>query len=449
VDKALLFIVALMVTMCLSVPTVHGQTGRDLAGSQYAQPRVGSKTDSAVTQQTKFKFVFGPGPVQDGYTQVLPTKRYTPEAGYGFEPTESTQTTEGGDNDVVNRDFLKGDQPFFFSFKAPEGTYRITLVLGDEAETSTVTVKAELRRLMLEHLQIPAGEFTRHTIMVNTRTPSIAGGGQVALKDREKKNEIWAWDDKITLEFNGVRPRVRMIEATRVDDLATLYLLGDSTVCDQPLEPWNSWGQMLPCFFKPEVAVANYAESGESLRSSLGARRVAKVMSLLKPGDYVMVQFGHNDMKDTSPNASDTYKSNLRQLVADVHAKGATPILITSMERKSGISSDTLRDYPDKAREVALEEKTALIDLHAMSKVLYKALGNKLDEAFQDGTHHNSYGSYQLAKCIVRGIKENGLDLTDHLVESFTAYDPREPDPVDSFHIPASPMSTPLKPLGN
>ncbi|MGB2864852.1 MAG: hypothetical protein WBC05_16110 [Sedimentisphaerales bacterium] len=99
--------------------------------------------------------------------------------------------------------------------------------------------------------------------------------------------------------------------------------------------------------------------------------------------------------------------------------------------------------------EVAREDKVPLIDLHAMSKVLYKALGDNLDKAFNDGTHHNNYGSYQLAKCVVQGIRENKLDLARYIVDDFQKFDPGMPDSVDSFDMPVSTMSTRVKPLGS
>ena len=228
-----------------------------------------------------------------------------------------------------------------------------------------------------------------------------------------------------------------------------MYLLGDSTVCDQPLEPWNSWGQMLTRFFKPEVSIANHAQSGESVRSSLNAGRFSKVWKIIKQGDYLFVQFGHNDMKSREPKALETYKSDLMNIVSETKKRGATPVLVTSMERKNGIKNDTLGDYPAVVREVAAETGSALIDLHAMSKVLYGALGPDLDKAFQDGTHHNCYGSYQLAKCIVQGIIDNKLKLAEYIVDEFGGYDPARPDPVESIKVSPSPVGTAVKPLGS
>src|SRR4029077_13504085 len=123
------------------------------------------------------------------------------------------------------------------------------------------------------------------------------------------------------------------------------------------------------------------------------------------------VQFGHNDMKSKKPNALEQYKSDLKQVVEETRAKGGTPVLIASMERKAGVEGPTLEGYPEAVRQVARQEKCALIDLNAMSLVFYKALGTNLDKAFVDGTHHDNYGSYELAQCVVDGIKADHLPL--------------------------------------
>jgi lysophospholipase L1-like esterase len=301
---------------------------------------------------------------------------------------------------------------------------------------------------MLEEVHTRAGEFKTRTFIVNVRTPAIPGGDRVRLKQRERENEMVAWDDKLTLEFNGDHPSLATLEIAPTN-VPTVYLLGDSTVCDQPREPWNSWGQMLTRFFGPGVAVANHSQSGESIRSSLGANRFDKVFSLIKPGDYLFLQFGHNDMKDRAPDALATYESNLKMIVEQTREKGATPVLVTSMERKAGVNSPTLQGYPDTVCDVAREDDVALIDLNDMSLQLYRALGEDLDRAFQDGTHHNAYGSYQLAQCVVEGIRTSGLPLAKLLAEDVVPFDPAQPDPVAAFGLPASPDMSELKPEGN
>jgi lysophospholipase L1-like esterase len=391
-------------------------------------------------ENTSEKFFFGSEKPAAGYTQVSPTNFYSRKIGFGFER---------GAEITARENFSSSAKPFYFSAALPEGNYKVTVTLGGAKAGSTNYVKAELRRLMLEHVVTAPGKFETRTIAVNIRTPKIPGDGEVRLKERERTTEMGNWDEKLTLEFNGTDPAVSKLEIERADDLPTVYLLGDSTVCDQPSEPWNSWGQMLPRFFKPRVVIANNAESGDTTRSAIGARRDAKIFSTMKAGDYLFVQYGHNDMKDRSTNALAIYKSNLKMFITRTREKGATPVLVTSMERRAGVDHDTLGKYPETVREVAKEENVALIDLHAMSRTLYNALGRNLDKAFQDGTHHNNYGSYELAKCIVEGIKQDKLPLAKFIVDDFKDFNPVHPDPVDSFEMPASPGPIGAKPLGD
>ena len=404
---------------------------------------------SEATAANHWKFDFGPGKVRSGYTQVLPSTVYNAELGYGFLDTSSVTGIDHGGWNTLRRDACTSDKPFYFSVAVPEGNYNVQLTFGDSDEATTNTVRAELRRLMLENVQTKPGKFATRTFTVNVRTPRFGENGEVRLKPREKELETRAWDDQLTLEFNGARPCVCAMAITPAPRVPTLLILGDSTVCDQPAEPWNSWGQMLPRFFKPGVAVANHAESGESIASSLGAHRFDKVFSLMKKGDWLFIQYGHNDMKDRRPNALQTYKSNLKEIVARTRELGGTPVLITPMERKAGVESPTLEGYPDAVREMARQEGAALIDLNAMSLAFYRALGEDIGKAFQDGTHHNNYGSYELARCIVEGIKSNKLALTKYIADDVKQFDPAQPDSPEDFSMPPSPGSSTLKPEGN
>lgn len=394
-----------------------------------------------------YRFEFGAGKAGD--LAVAPMTVYDKDRGYGFEPGGAPASVNGG---------VTSDKPFFFSVALSEGNYNVTVTFGDTKGATDTTVKAELRRLMLERVETAPGKFDTRTFTVNVRTPQIAaGGGEVKLKDREKTIEAWAWDEKLTFEFSGKNSTVSVIEIIPAE-VPTIFLLGDSTVCDQPREPYSSWGQMLTRFFSPGVAVANHAESGESLRSSLGARRLDKVLSLIKPGDYLFIQYGHNDQKEKGEGvgAFTTYKADLKMFVAETRKRGATPVLLTSVNRRNfngqGQVYSTLGDYPEAVRQVAREEKVALIDLNAMSKAFYEALGpEKSALAFKegDGTHHNNYGAYELARCVVEGIKANNLNIAKFLAKDVTAFDPSRPDSPENFKIPASPPRSEVKPPGN
>jgi lysophospholipase L1-like esterase len=209
---------------------------------------------------------------------------------------------------------------------------------------------------------------------------------------------------------------------------------------------------------KPEIVIANNGESGETARSFIGEKRFAKVMSVIKPGDYLLIQFGHNDQKEKGEGvgAFTTYKATLKQFVSETREHQATPVLITSMHRRTfdadGKITNSLRDYPAAVRQLAEEEKVPLIDLNAMSKTLYEAFGPEASGklfARGDGTHHTDYGSYELAKCVALGIKETKLPIAKYLVGSALNFDPAHPDPFETFDVPADPAGTSIKPYGN
>ncbi len=374
---------------------------------------------------------------------------FTPDRGHGFD----LGTAPGG------------DQPFFFSVAVPEGTWRVTVTLGDPQSASDNTIKAESRQLMAEQVRTKPGETVARTFLVNVRNRRLPppeknapGGPAVLLNEREAG--LLRWDDKLTLEFNGAAPRVRSLAIEAVD-APVVYLAGDSTVTDQGYEPGASWGQMLPRFLSG-VAVANHAESGETMKSFLSGLRLAKVLSQIKAGDWLFIQFGHNDEKKQWPQtyveAHTTYKAYLRAFIAEARLRGATPVLVTSMQRRNfdehGKIRNTHGDYPQAVREVAAEDKVALIDLEKMSIAFYEALGpDQAPLAFsaggRDATHHNNYGAYELAQCVVQGIRDAGLPLAQFIADDFKGFDPAHPDAPETFALPASPLHSNVAPRGN
>jgi lysophospholipase L1-like esterase len=229
---------------------------------------------------------------------------------------------------------------------------------------------------------------------------------------------------------------------------------------------------MIPSFFEPgKVAIANYAESGESLSSFISERRLAKELSLMKSGDYAFIQFGHNDQKQKGDGigAFTSFKRDLKYFIAEVKKKGAIPVLVTSMQRRSfdsaGKIMETLGDYPDAVRQTAIEEGVSFIDLNKMSKLMYEAWGPaKSIKAFvhfpantfpgqktelKDDTHFTPFGAYQIAKIIVTGIRDNKLGIAQYIKPGTPQFDPAKPDNFSSFYWPYSPSATSVKPDGN
>ena len=369
----------------------------------------------------------------------------------------------------ITGDSCTSTKPFFISIAEPDGNYQITLVAGGPT-ASTLTVKAESRRLMLFHESIPANGARTFTFNVNVRTQRI-GTGPNALPVKLKTREIGAldWDNKLTLEFNGDNPSIRAL-AIKPIDVPTIYIAGDSTVVDQDKEPWAAWGQMLPAFFTSAVSFSNQAESGETSKSFVGERRLEKIMSTIKPGDFLLIQFGHNDQKSGSgyvPAMSD-FKDLMRSYIAQAKAKGATTILVTPMNRRNfddtGHITATLGDYPQAMKELGAEKGVAVIDLNAMSKTLYETLGKEgtlhafvhypantfpdQKDELKDDTHFNAYGAYELTECIVQSITDQSLPLAKFLRPNIKPFDPAKPDPVATFNMPPSPFVSTATPYG-
>jgi lysophospholipase L1-like esterase len=390
-----------------------------------------------VAQAAELKFALSPAGEAAGFTAVAPGMTFDAAKGYGFL------------------------QPSIFAVAVGEGNYDVTVRLGDPGKASSTTIKAESRRLMLEKVEVPAGQLVTRTFTVNVRRPEIAGGGTVSLSDGEKgPPPVANWDEYLTLELNGSAPAVASIEVTPAKEAVTVYLAGDSTVTDQDREPWGGWGQMLPRFFKPGVAVSNHAWSGLALTSFDRQHRLAKVLSTLKPGDYVFLQFGHNDQKEKYEGAGPytSYKANLIRYVAAVREKGGVPVLLSPMERrrwKDGRPQETLTDFAEAVRQAGRETGAAVIDLHAMSLTLYAAMGEEPSKSLfvfypantypgqkdelKDNTHHNNFGGYELARCVVEGIKTSVPDLAARLTDDAGTFDPAKPDSPESLDLAPSP----------
>lgn len=425
---------------------------------------------TAQAQKTKYKFDFGAGSVAKGYTRIIPTDSFTEALGYGFDfGTDSgLQNVLTNGKDALKSDGISTNSAFYFSMRVPEGNYKISVTLGNLIKETSTTIKAESRRLMMENIISKPNSFRTVTFVVNVKNSWITDSTKVALKPGEK--DKLDWDNKLTLEFDGPTT-VAGLKVEKADNQITVFLAGNSTVVNQDYEPWASWGQMIPRFFKPGVAISNHAESGLSLGSFLSSRRLQKVLSIAKPGDYLFIEFGHNDQKEKGPNDGPwkSYTERLKLFISEAKKKGMIPVVVTSTARRNfdtnGKNINNLGEYPDAARMVAKEEGVALIDLNAMSNQLYEALGIERskkafvfypahtfpgqNEELHDNTHFNTYGAYELAKCVVEGIRANKLSIAKFLVNHLPIFNPLQPDPFGVFYWPPSSRISEVKPDGN
>jgi lysophospholipase L1-like esterase len=267
------------------------------------------------------------------------------------------------------------------------------------------------------------------------------GREEVSLDQFDRANAR-DWDNKLTVEFVSPHAALRSIEILSAPSTPTVFIAGDSTVTDRDGGGDVSWGQLLPRFFKPDVAVSNDAQSGETLKSFANALRLDKILSQMKKGDYLFIQFAHNDSKDSWPQTyvepETTYKAYLKVYIAEARLRGATPVLVTAMDRGvrgSGAPTHGHGGYPQAMREVAAEEHVPLIDLYNMSIQFYENSGADAAKILADGTHSTAYGGYEFAKCIVMGIKQNQLGLANFIVDDFKEFDPAHPDSESALNL--------------
>lgn len=373
--------------------------------------------------------------------------------------------------DLSKAQNAKSNAPFTRNIEVPDGNYKVTVVLGSKKKAGNTVVRAENRRLMVDEVATKKGQFKTVEFVVNKRTPEIEKGKRVKVKDREKNYNTW--DNAINLEFTGAAPAVKEVKIERDTTATTIFLCGNSTVVDQPYEPWASWGQMIPRWFGPEVAISNNAESGLTAGSFLGSYRLDKILTMMKKGDYVICEFGHNDQKEKMAGAGAWYNFsyNLKVFIDKVRAKGGNIIFVTPTQRRRFDDAthskilETHGDYPDAMRAVAKREGVPVIELHDMTRTFFETLGYEnskkalvhypaktfpgQDKPLADNTHFNPYGAYEIAKMVVMGMKQLNLPIVKYLRSDWKDFNPAQPDDYNKFVWYNSVQQDVTKPDGN
>lgn len=385
---------------------------------------------------------------------------------FGVQPTMAQ-------NDAEPIDVVLGktsDKPFSYNTAVPDGNYRVTVTVGSKKREAQTIVRAESRRHYYDVVKTKKGEFKELTFVVNKHNPIINDKEKVKLKKREwtYKN----WDDSLNLTFCGPAPAVQRIRITPDKDATTVFLCGNSTVVDQENEPWASWGQMITRWFDDQVVVANYAESGLSATTFLAQLRLEKILTQIKPGDYVICEFGHNDEKEKRPGdgAWYSYTRNLKIFVDRVRSAGGNIILVTpTARRRFNDDNKTLAythgDYPKAMSTVAQRENVPLIELNSMTRSFFEALGFEdskkalvhypansfanQPKPLADNTHFNPYGAWEVAKMIIMGLKQIDCPLSVHLRADWKDFSPNNPDNPNDFVWYPSGLANITKPDGN
>ena len=229
--------------------------------------------------------------------------------------------------------------------------------------------------------------------------------------------------------------------AVSVPAQITVYLAGDSTCANKLPEkhPETGWGEMMQQYFDPaKVVIDNHAQNGRSTKTFISEGRWQAIVDKLKKGDFVLVQFGHNDAskeKGERYTPPDAYRANLIRFIGDVKEKKASIVLMTPVMRrrfdKDGNFVDSHGEYPDIVRSVAKEQKVPLIDMHRKSEAVIKRYGVEGSRALflqfkpdenpnypkgvEDNTHFVPKGAEEMAKLVIEGIREEKLKLRKYI----------------------------------
>lgn len=416
---------------------------------------LGLLASTLIAHGQTFKFDFSKGKAQDGFVKITPQTFFSDDKGYGYD----VNTSWDG----------KSKKPFYFSVNVPDGNYKVTVTLGSKDYAGVTTIRGESRRLFYEHVSTKKGEYKAETFVINKRNAIISGNKKVKLKSRELGK--FDWDDKLTFEFNGTAPQITSLVIEKDDKVPTVFLCGNSTVVDQQAEPYASWGQMIPRFFSDKVSIANYAESGLSANTFIGGNRLEKIKTQMKEGDYLFVEFGHNDQKQKGPGKGAYYSFAyyIKMYIDEARDKGAIPVIVTPTRRrrfdKNGKIMDTHGDFPKALREIAARENVPVIDLQDMTKTMVEAYGEEESKhvymycpantypnqarEMKDNSHFGVFGAYEIAKCVAEGVKEAKLPIASDLRSDFKGFNPAKPDHFKDFHWDLCPFTATEKPAGS
>jgi lysophospholipase L1-like esterase len=225
-------------------------------------------------------------------------------------------------------------------------------------------------------------------------------------------------------------------------NIITIFMIGNSTMADKPFNdgnPEKGWGQIFPLYFKERIKIENHAVNGRSTKSFIDEGRWDSVVSKIIPGDYVIIEFGHNDAKKDDPkrfaDANTDYRWNLEKFINETREKGGIPILATPIVRRrfdeQGKFYDVHGEYPKVVRELSTKKEVLLLDLHKKSEEYIIKLGaersknfylhidtdeySSLPEGKTDDTHLSPTGAFRICDFAADEIKLKIPQLVNYI----------------------------------
>ncbi len=355
------------------------------------------------------RFDFGSFGVAEGYTQITCESKYDAQKGYGF--VETVGLSDGG-QDIVNDYVTSSGGDFTFDVDVPDGDYEVKITNGGDTDTEI-------------NIYINGGERVRvYTVK--------------AEKYGETVQRVVPKNGKISIRFKGNDIKTNTVEITQLENRTekgekpTIYIAGDSTAQSYKVAgtyPQTGWGQVISSYFTDNVIIENRSMAGRSSKSYDNDGRLDNILTDIKPGDYLLIQFGHND-GSTKPERYISIE-DFKKLIGDKYIgeavkRGAIPVVLTPTPHfspdESGKFAPTIIDYAQAAKEVAQETGTAFIDVQAKIAERWNELGvDKVrkfyfinepgesvayPEGTDDHTHFKEAGAKEVAQIVAQGLAQ-------------------------------------------
>nr|WP_232510181.1 GDSL-type esterase/lipase family protein [Paenibacillus crassostreae] len=364
---------------------------------------LGSITTGQVKAEASvYRFDFGEGNVAPGYIGVSSTERYSLTKGYGFNIPEHMKNIvssgKGLHSDAVQFLSTGVKSKNTFNLDLPNGLYEIKVTLGDTARSSVAA--EDVYQIMNMTGINPTDKF------------------QLPITDGQLNIIVTPGEEGKTYTLSSLE--IIQISEDPITN-RTIYVGGDSTVSNYyPLmtSERGGWGQMLFRYLKKDTfQIRNMATAGQASRGFLNDGQTEAIVKYIKPGDYFLLQLGINDTHRNSTITRDEFKSNMRDIIQQVQAKGATVILITPQGLASDFNEDSIhydesKYYRTTTLDLAFEENTVLVDLNWQSSAYFTSIGpNATSSLFlADGLHPIREGAKQLARIVVEDLRNQGID---------------------------------------
>ena len=356
---------------------------------------------AAQAEPSNYRFDFGKGPVEHGFTGVSATDAYSPETRYGFNTPEYIANVaakgSGAGSDAVRFLQFGTKSTNTFNVDLKEGLYKITVTLGD---TSRASIAAE-------------GVFQEMNLTGNGATASF----EIPVTDGQLN--LLVTEGKVGTAFTLSSLEIEKVSRHPAMD-PTIWVGGDSTVASYyPLENsvQGGWGQMLPQYVDPErFDVRNMATGGQIARGFRNDGQLEAILQYIKPGDLFLLEMGINDTAAKNATTEAEFKEIMRDMVRQVSATGATPVLVAPQGRATdfvdGVHSSVNRWYRNSTVALAQEEGVHLVDLNVLASAYFTGIGPEATLALfmtGDTLHPNRAGASELARLVAEDLARQGL----------------------------------------